>query len=84
MAQVVVTIFSDLPSEEFVKLVKNTGFANTMELAAFIGARDKTVRPWMSGAKNIPKSVAMLLAVMQHFDLSATDVLEITREGSRS
>jgi hypothetical protein len=83
MAQIVPTILSDITPEAFRKLVEERGFTNTMELAAFCGARDDTVRRWVSGKKGVPRSVAMLLGLMQHHKHSIADVYEITGEGSR-
>ena len=84
MAQVVPTILSDITPKAFRDLVANLGFASTLDLAGFVGARDDTVRRWLNGKKSVPRSVAMLLALMLAEGYSVDDVLHITREGSRS
>jgi DNA-binding transcriptional regulator YiaG len=83
MGTIVPTRFSDITPAEFRKL-EDLRFKTTMDVAAFLGTTDHTVRDWRTGKKNIPKSVAMLLGLMQHYELSPSDVYEITREGSRS
>jgi hypothetical protein len=72
--------YSGIDRDEFIALAQKVGFPSAAELARFIGADRRNVRQWYDGDTHVPVPVVMVLRLMEHFELSPHNVVEITGE----